>query len=107
MKKKVTKVFKFMIVILLFLFVTLYISDKNGYFAYSNFRRNILTEEGIKQFEEDVASGKAIDIENYIEKDVDYSNNISRTSLHISNKIGGYIRSGIVSFFDRVTSNIE
>lgn len=107
MKKRVTSIFKFTIVVLLFLFITLYVSDMNGYFAYSNFKRNVLTEEGIKKFENDVKNGVAIDIDSYIEEDIDYSNNISRTTLRISNKLGGYIRSGIASFFEHVTKNIE
>lgn len=105
--KKATNIFKFTILVLLILFIAIYISDMNGYFAYSNFKRNVLTEEGIQKFENDVANGKPIDIEEYIEKDIDYSNNISRLTLRISNKLGGYIRKGIASFFEGITKNIE
>lgn len=107
MKKKVSSIFKFTILTLLFLFITIYLSDRNGYYAYSNYKKSILTEDAIDRFEKDVATGKAIDVENYIEKEKDYSNNISKTSLEISDKVGYYIRKGIVNFFDKVTKNIE
>ena len=107
MKKRLVSVFKFTILTLLFLFITLYISDINGYFAYSNYQKRVLTEESIQQFEEDVRNGNMIDVNDYVLKTKDYSNNISRVSLDLSNKIGGMIRSGIVYFFDKITSNIE
>ena len=107
MKKKISSVFKIIILLLLFLFTTVYISNRNGYYAYNNYQKNILTEDGIKQFEEDVSNGIAIDINNYIAKEIDYSNNISKTSLMLSNKIGHLIKKGLVSFFEKITSNID
>lgn len=107
MKKKLANVLKFILLTLLFLFITLYISDINGYFAYSNYQRKVLTEESIKRFEEDVKEGNNIDVNDYVLKTKDYSNNISKVSLKLSNKIGGFIRNGIVYFFDKITSNIE
>ena len=107
MEKKLTSLFKFILFILLFFFGTVYVSNMKGYYSYSNYKKSLLTEEGIKRFEEDVKEGVPIDIDDYIEDDIDYSNKISRTSLYISNKIGHFIRGGIVEFFDRITSNIE
>ena len=107
MKKKSVSVLKFTLLTLLFLFITLYISDINGYFAYSNYQRKVLTEESIKKFEEDVKNGNNIDVNDYVLNTKDYSNNISKVSLELSNKIGGFIRNGIVYFFDKITSNIE
>ncbi len=107
MKKKSASVLKFTLLTLLFLFITLYISDINGYFAYSNYQRKVLTEESIKKFEEDVKNGNNIDVNDYVLKTKDYSNNISKVSLELSNKIGSFIRNGIVYFFDKITSNIE
>ena len=107
MEKKLTSLFKLILLILLFAFVIIYVSNMNGYYSYSNYKKSLLTEEGIKKFEQDVSLGNPIDIDNYIEEDIDYSNKISRTSLYISNRIGHFIRGGIVEFFDRITSNIE
>ncbi len=107
MKKRIVSMFKVIMLVLLFLFTTLYISNENGYYAYTNHQRNILTEESIKRFENDVAIGNAIDVSSYLGKEKDYTNNISKISLNISNKIGGLIRKGIVNFFEKITRNIK
>ena len=107
MKKKATNIFKFVLLTLIFIYMTIYVSDRNGYFSYSNYRKSEITEEGIKRFESDIKEGKAIDVESYIEKEKDYSNSISRLSLDISNRLGNLIRKGIVGLFDGITSNIE
>ena len=107
MKKRITNIFKVLMLVLLFIFITIYVSNENGYFAYKNYQKNILTEENIKRFENDISTGNVIDINTYLEKEKDYTNNISRISLKISNRIGSIIRKGIVSFFDKITSNIK
>ncbi len=107
MEKKLTSAFKIILLVFLFLFITMYISNMKGYYPYNNYKKSLVTEEGIKNFEKDVKDGVAIDINDYIEDEKDYSNNISRTSLYISNKVTNFIRGGIVSFFDKITSNIE
>ena len=107
MKKKISNFFKVLIFVLLILFTTIYISNKNGYYIYNNYRKNILTEENIKRFEADIENGDVLDINNYLENDKDYSNNISKFSLNVSNKVGRLIRRGIVSFFDKITKNIK
>lgn len=107
MQKKLASILKFVILTLLFLYITIYVSDINGYTEYSNYQRRILTEENIKKFEDDVKNGNNIDVNDYILKTKDYSNNISKISLYLSNRIGSFIRDGIVYFFDKITSNIE
>ena len=107
MKKKASSLLKYMILVLLFVFMTMYLANKNGYYAYNNYQKNVLTEEGIKRFEHDLKEGNAIDIDEYIEKSKDYSNNISRTTLRISNKVGHFIRKCLADFFEKITSNIE
>lgn len=107
MQKKLASILKFIILTLLFLYIIIYTSDVNGYTEYNNYQRRILTEENIKRFEEDVKNGNNIDVNDYILKTKDYSNNISKISLYLSNKIGSFIRNGIVYFFDKITSNIE
>lgn len=105
--KKATKIFKILLLVLIILFIAIYISDINGYYAYSNYQRSLITEEGIKQFENDVKDGKEIDIKNYVKEDNDYENNISKTSLQISDTIGKYIRKVLVTVFKKITVLIE
>ena len=107
MKKKVSSIFKLIVLSLLLIFIVIYVSDMKGYYAYSNYKKNILTEEGIRKFENDVENGNPIDVNEYVVKEKDYSNKISKTTLKISNKLGSFIRKGIVNFFDGITSHIE
>ena len=107
MKKKANIFFKIIICILLFTFLVIFYADRNGYYNYNNYKKMVLTEDGIKKFESDVDNGVAIDINNYIENDKDYSNNISNVFLYISNTLNHYLRKGIVKMFDAITSNIE
>lgn len=105
--KKVTNIFKILLAVLLLIFIAVYISDMNGYYAYSNYERTIVTEEGIKQFENDVKEGKEIDIKDYVKDDNNYENNVSKISLNISNTIGKYVRKSLVAVFKRITVLIE
>ena len=47
-------------------FLVVYFSDITGYYQYQNYKKTTLTLEQIKKFEEDVASGKEIDINEYL-----------------------------------------
>jgi len=107
MKKKANSVFKFILLTLLFIFIVIFYADRNGYYTYSNYRMNVMTEEGITKFEEDVSNGKPIDINNYIEKGKDYSNNISNAGVYLSDLVSHYLRKGIVKVFETITNNIE
>ena len=107
MKIKPNMILKYIFICLIILFITIYISYQNGYFAYSNYQKSILTKEKIKQFEEDVANGKVIDINNYLEEDKDYSNKLSRVSLSLSNTIGKYIKKTLTNVFKKVNKLIE
>lgn len=49
--------------------------------------KTILTEEQIKKFEEDVKNGVNIDINDYVVRDKDYQNNVTRVNDTISNLI--------------------
>lgn len=79
--KNKINVFKYSFMILLFSFTTLYIASYNGYYDYTNNKKVILTNEKIKEFEQDILDGKEIDIKDYIVK---VENNDKRLGLKIS-----------------------
>jgi len=81
-------IFRIIGLTLVFLFIGLYFASNAGYIDYQSRNKTILTEEQIKQFENDVKENKAIDIKNYItSKEDEYDNNISRMSLKLSHTI--------------------
>ena len=97
-KKKIIKFFCFSF-ILMFLFF--YCIEKSGYYEYNLREKTTLTEEAIKSFEEDVATGKNIDITKYLqETHVDYSNNVTRTASDISLKLNDCIKNILINGFD-------
>ena len=61
MKKKTKtheRIFKYLFFTLFITYVALYFSGTTGYYDYSNYKKTVLTNEKIKQFEQDVKEGK-------------------------------------------------
>lgn len=80
-------VVRIVIFTLLILYSTLYVTQALGYYEYSNSKTNALTNDAIKKFESDVKSGKNIKASDYIKKENDYNNNLSKSGLALSNFI--------------------
>ncbi len=93
---------------LLFLFLGLYVSSRNGYIDYQARNQMILTQEQIEKFEDDVKNQRPIDVENYIVREEElYDNQISRTSLKISNKIGQTVENILNFIFGKLEGMLE
>lgn len=90
-----------MFFMLLFLmFIGLYFTASSGYYETEERKKTTLTQEQIQAFEKDVADGKKVDIENYLNLNKkDYDNQISSVTLAISEKIGKTFEKGLNSFF--------
>lgn len=99
-----TKVFRSTVVILFAIFLTMFVSNKYGYYEYKKQEQVTLTAEQIKQFEEDVKNGKKIDLENYLEKtNKNYQTKFSQLGLNISNSIADTIEKGVNKFFGYIS----
>lgn len=95
-----TKVFRMSFIILFAVFLTVYISNKYGYYEYKKHEQVTLTSEQIKKFEQDIKDGKEIDIENYVTGTTkNYQTKLSQMGLNISNGIAGLIKTGVDGFF--------
>ena len=82
-------------------FSALYISEATGYYEFEQHKKVTLTEEKIEQFENDVASGKDINIKDYLdEKEINYQNNLSNAGNHLSEQIENIISNGLESTFN-------
>lgn len=94
------KIFHTIIWILFLSFLVLYFAQKGGYYEELNNEKATLTEEKIKQFEEDVKDGKEIKVENYIVNfKKDYSNKVSDFGLFTSKTFAKYFKKGLTSIF--------
>lgn len=100
-KKIISKVFWKFFLILLIGFTAIYISEATGYYEFEQHNKKVLTEEKIKQFEEDIANGKNIDINNYIvNNEHNYESKISKIGNKISKKMENFVVSGLETTFN-------
>lgn len=99
MKSK--KLIKFLGILIIFVFLCSYFIEMSGYYEYNLQNRKNLTEEQIKQFEEDVKEGKDIDIDSYLkETTIDYSNQLTRTTSEASIRLNGYLKNILSGTFE-------
>ena len=79
--------------------MALYVTNKMGYNEYRNSQKTILTSEKIKQFETDVAAGKNVTLEDYLPKEINYQNKLSKIGLKVSNTTSLLIKSAVQKSF--------
>lgn len=75
------RIVKISCIIVITVFLSLYFSKYNMDY-YEN--KNVLTEEAIKQFEKDMKEGKQIIASNYLPKEKNYDNKISKIGIKTS-----------------------
>lgn len=102
------KIFYGIIWILFFSFLVLYLACSNGYYEDINNKKAVLTEEKIKEFEEDVKNGKEIKVENYVVNlKKDYSNKISDFGLFTSKTFAKYFKKGLTLVFSGIDKMVN
>ena len=105
---KKNKVFKPIIIIILIIFISSYYVSNSGYYEYHMQQKTVLTNEKIKEFEEDVKNNKDIDIKNYLEyEEVDYSNKLSNLVYDFSNNGVKVSRKVIKALFKKLSYLVE
>ncbi len=85
------KLLKVSTVIVLILFFSLFFSRYNNY--YEN--KKVLTDTAIERFEQDLKDGKEIVASNYIEKEKNYNNRISKIGIKTSKLIENTFNKGM------------
>ena len=81
-------IIKIMLLSLVVFFLVLVFAQQSGYLKTKEEKMKVLTEEQIKLFEEDIANGKNVDINDYaIDNNKDYSNDISNGCYRVSLKL--------------------
>ncbi len=82
----IRKIYKYLIVLLSLLFLFMFFFGNNVY-EYKLTEKKDLTIEQIEKFERDIKEGNEIDLNEYIVKDKDYTNKVTRANSFISNII--------------------
>lgn len=95
-----TTVFRISFIVLFAIFLTIFMSNKYGYYEYKKHEQVTLTQEQIAKFEQDVKDGKNIDLENYLDHTTkNYQTKLSQAGLNVSNSLANIIKSGVDGFF--------
>lgn len=95
-----TTVFRISFIVLFAIFLTIFMSNKYGYYEYKKHEQVTLTQEQIARFEQDVKDGKNIDLENYLDNTTkNYQTKLSQAGLNVSNSLANIIKAGVDSFF--------
>ncbi len=101
------KIIRYIFYILFICFVILYCTSMAGYYEYQQRQRVVLTEEKIKQFEEDIKNGRNIDIDDYVQEQETFQHASKRMGLKISEVISKYTRKGIENTFKMLNNFVE
>lgn len=107
-KKLCGKIFGRIFLALLIAFFAIYVSSQTGYYDFELHNKTVLTEEKIKEFEQDVRDGKEINIKDYVVSAApNYQNNVSKLGNKLSTSLEGVIQSGIDSVFKFLTKMLD
>lgn len=102
------KLIKLLIIITIIVFISSYMIAESGYYEYTMQQRTIITNEKIKEFEEDIKNNKNIDLKEYLNKEQnDYSNKITNLVYSISDNSNKLARKVIKYIFKRLGSLVE
>lgn len=103
-KKKKNSILKIFGVFFL-LFMALYIANLSGYYESKIRDRVVITEEGIKEFEEKVSNGEEINMSSFLELDKkDYSSKMSNFGENITSGIQKIVEGSYDLFSDILKS---
>lgn len=94
--KKKEPIFLKILAVLFILYLSLTIAISSGYYEAKLSEKATITDEAMKQFEEDVRAGKNVDIKDYL-TDIkkDYSNGATKLGSDFSNIIEKFMSKGI------------
>lgn len=102
MKKK-KNWFLRIVAILFIIFGGLYIASVSGYYDAEIRDKVAITDEAIKEFEQDIIDGKEVDIKEYVKNDQnDYSNAFSNAGENVSEVIETFINEGLRGTWDTI-----
>ena len=93
-KKKKNNIFLKIVCVLFIVYFSLYLMDNLGYYNIAA-KNKVLTEEKLKEFEQDVKDGKSIDIKNYIDDETNYKNFYSNIGYNMSIGIDNVLNKGL------------
>lgn len=99
---------RFIIIIIILIYISSYYVASSGYYEYHLQEKTVLTNEKIKEFEQDVKDNKNIDIKDYlVYEEVDYTNKITNLVYGISDNGNKIARKCIKALFKKLSYLVE
>ena len=94
-KKKINPILK-ILGILFIIFIALFIANTSGYYESKIRDKVVVTENGIKEFEELIKNGETIDVESFLNNErEDYSNSVSNFGDNLTSGIETFVFDGM------------
>lgn len=93
-KKKKKNLFMSLLGILFVIYLGLFFMESLGYYNVAT-KNKVLTEQKLVEFEQDVKSGKEIDIKEYVKDTTNYKNIYSNLGYNISVGIDNILNKGL------------
>lgn len=104
MNIKPKKIFNTIVFVLFTIYLAFYIASISGYYEYQKSEENKMTEEKMKEFEEDIKNGKKVDIKDYLVSDEkNYDNKVTE----IGNALSNFINDGITNSLEQTFKIVE
>ena len=95
-KKKKGNIVLKILVVLFVIYIALFIANMSGYYESKIRDRVIVTEKGIKEFEEKVKNGEEVDITSFLNNErEDYSSGMSNFGDKLTSSIENMVSEGI------------
>lgn len=103
---KINKSLKFIIILLLVVYIASFIVSETGYYEYKMGQRTVLTNKQIKKFEEDVKNNINVDINDYvIDEKADYTNKFTSSVNNTSLTLNKYLKKCVEGVF-KILNNV-
>lgn len=91
-KKKNNNIFLKILGLLFLIYIALFIANLSGYYESQIRENTIVTEEGIKAFEEKVQNGEEIDVTSFLNKErEDYSSKMSTLGDNLTSNVENFV----------------
>ena len=102
------KLLNLLFIIIIIIFISSYLISSSGYYEYAMQEKTIITNEKIKEFEDDIKNNKDIDLKKYLDnEEIDYSNSITTLVYNISDNSNKLARKLINFIFKKLGSLVE
>ena len=105
---KKNKSLKYILIIIILIYISSYYVANSGYYEYHMQERTILTNEKIKEFEQDVKNNENIDIKDYLAyEEIDYNNKLTNLVYNMSTKGNEVTKKCLKFLFKKLSYLVE